>query len=172
MQVRPLYTVPEPTMSTLWGSPSVDTARNDTSLFVDSAAVTAAAEELARVLHCMDDAVSCGQRDIQIQVKHIEQQIDEASSMSSAIDQMCVITVSPRRQSSCRMQVLVALIRKAAQNKLHLSSSFLCILQAITHCAEIQQICRDVRVMRTARLTLLCWQKLESWIIALKVGHQ
>jgi hypothetical protein len=77
-------------MTTLWASSSGDASRVLTSQMVDGAAVTAAAEELARLLHCMDDAVSCGQRDIHIQVGHLEQQIEEAMSVTSAVNDMYV----------------------------------------------------------------------------------
>jgi hypothetical protein len=81
VQVTPLFNPAQPAaMSALYESGSC---------FVNSTDVRVFAAELSRQVQSIDSAVSQSQRNIQIQVLHVEEQIGHLSSISKAMGQLC-----------------------------------------------------------------------------------
>ena len=80
MQVTPLLNPSEPAA---WS-----TAYESGSRFVNSSEVRHFAAEISRLVKEVDDTTSQGQRDIQIQLLHVEEQISKMSSISEAMGQL------------------------------------------------------------------------------------
>lgn len=87
LQVTPLCNASEPAA---WS-----TAYEGGSNFVYSSEVGDFSAELSRLVKSIDNATSRGQRDIQIQVLHVEEQIGKMSSISKAMGQLCAPASSP-----------------------------------------------------------------------------
>ena len=79
--MTPLFNASEPAA---WS-----TVFEDGSRFVNSSEVRDFAAEISRLVKDVDDTTSRGQRDIQIQVVHVEEQISKMTSISTAMGQLC-----------------------------------------------------------------------------------